>query len=147
MPQSYSNEKKCGCWLQRSFTVQNRGSPCRTILGTRLPRVSTASTSHLRQEAGRPLFFLAAFAESVSCLTCSSVKRFSLELAAFAALDRAPVLDGLLLPADPLPLLDAVPLEVLPELVLEDIAGISDPYRTTLDLSRLVTRTAKLRKY
>lgn len=78
------------------------------------------------QEAGRPLFFFAALAESVSCLTCSFVKRFSLELAVFAALDWASALDRSLPPADPLPLLEPVsrgPSEADPDVVPEDIAG------------------------
>ena len=48
--------------------------------------VLPASCQRPHQEVGRPRFVLAALAESVSCLTCSFVKRFSLELAVFPVL-------------------------------------------------------------
>jgi hypothetical protein len=68
-------------------------------------------------EVGRPRFLLAAFAESVSCRTCSSVKRFSPVLAVLPLLEEpallllefdaeAPAAAPLVLPAPPaLPLL------------------------------------------
>lgn len=56
--------------------------PARSLL-SRHPSLDVLPVSCQRphQEVGRPRFVLAALAESVSCLTCSSVKRFSPELA------------------------------------------------------------------